>query len=129
MQPVTVRVGVVGIATGDVADALRRVGDIEPVPAVDIEAATMLVEGDLSFLVGVCESGGGAALAIPIAIAGADKCINLSKLGRPMAAAEIPKLIEEGKRAFGIARDHISVLAPQLGQAILASQDRIRPAS
>lgn len=129
MQPVTVRVGVIGIATGEVADALRRVGGLEAVPAVDIEGATMLAEGEISFLVGICESGGGAALAIPIAIAGADRCINLSKLGRPTPADEIPGLIEEGKRAFGVARDHISVLVPQLGQAIVESQDRIQPAS
>lgn len=125
----SVRVGVIGIASGDVADALRRAGDVEPVVTVDVDAATMLVDGDLSYVVGVCESGGGAALAIPIAILGAEKCVNLSKLGRPTPPEELVAVLEEGRLAFGIARDHVGQLVPQLAAAILVRQDAARPAS
>jgi Protein of unknown function DUF2620 len=117
------RVGVIGIAGSEVADALRRAGDIEPVVTVDMDAATMLVNGDLSYVIGVCESGGGAALAIPIAIAGAEKCVNLSKLGRPAPPEEIVELLEEGRRVFGVARDHLGQLVPRLAAAILQREN------
>jgi hypothetical protein len=117
---VSVRVGVIGISGKEVAELLARSGDIEPVVEVDIQAAQMLAAGELDFIVGVCESGGGAALAIPIAILGSDKCINLSKLGRSASAEEIAASVREGKRAFGLARDHLGQLVPVLAGEMLS---------
>jgi hypothetical protein len=114
------RVGVIGISGKEVAELLARSGDIEPVVEVDIQAAQMLAAGELDYIVGVCESGGGAALAIPIAILGADKCLNLSKLGRPASPQEIAARLREGRRAFGVARDHLGQLVPDLAAEMLA---------
>jgi hypothetical protein len=116
----SLRVGVIGISGKEVAELLSRSGDIEPVVEVDIQATQMLADGDLDYIVGVCESGGGAALAIPIAMLGADKCINLSKMGRSASAEEIATSLREGRRAFGLARDHLGGLVPVLAAEILS---------
>lgn len=116
----SLRIGVIGISGREVAESLARSGDIEPVVEVDIQAAQMLANGELDYIVGVCESGGGAALAIPIAMLGADRCLNLSKLGRPASAEEIAESLREGRRAFGVARDHLGQLVPVLAAEMLS---------
>lgn len=112
------KIGVIGIGRDEI---IRIVGDLpgaEPVATSDIDAAMRLQAGELSYMIGVCESGGGAALAIPIAILGAERCTNLSKLGRPVPEAELPAAIESGTVAFGVARDHIPALVPALVRAL-----------
>jgi Protein of unknown function DUF2620 len=125
----SLRVGVIGIAGAEVAELLRRDGGIEPVIEVDLKAAQMVAGGELDYVVGVCESGGGAALAIPIAILGAERCVNLSKLGRSASAEEIAGYVAGGRVAFGIARDHLRKLVPWLGAAISDAQSLAPPAS
>jgi hypothetical protein len=114
-----VRVGVIGLARQQVAAEFERRG-AEPVPTSDIEAATMLQAGELSYIVGVCESGGGAALAIPLAIAGPARCVNLSRLGKAARPEDLPALLESGKVCFGVARDHVDGLLGALADAIVA---------
>jgi hypothetical protein len=109
---------VIGIGRDQVIAELERATGVEPVPTSDIDAASMLRDGELSYAIGVCESGGGAALAIPIAIVGAEKCTNLSKLGRPVAAGDLPRLLDQGIRVFGVARDHVGKLVPALAEAV-----------
>jgi hypothetical protein len=111
------KVGVIGIGRDEIVGILAATPGIEPVATSDIDAATRVQSGELSYIVGVCESGGGAALAIPIAILGADRCANLSKLGRPVAEADLPAVFDSGTRAFGVARDHIPALVPALARA------------
>jgi Protein of unknown function DUF2620 len=113
-----IRVGVIGAGREDVLGALRGSAGIDPVPTSDIDAAGMVLEGELSYVIGVCESGGGAALAIPIAVLGATSCTNLSKLGRPIAEEALPGLLAQGYRAFGVARDHVNDVVPALAAAI-----------
>jgi Protein of unknown function DUF2620 len=123
----SVRIGVIGIASSEVSSSLRAAGDIEPLVAVDMEAASSLAAGELDYLIGVCESGGGAALAIPIAILGSARCSNVSKLGRPADAEEIIGLLDGGTVAFGVARDHLGELVPRLASAILKRHAALPP--
>lgn len=111
------KIGVIGIGREEVVGILAATPGIEPVATSDIDAATRLLSGELAYIVGVCESGGGAALAIPIALLGAERCTNLSKLGRPVPEAELPAVVGSGVRAFGVARDHIPALVPALARA------------
>jgi hypothetical protein len=115
-QPI--RVGVTGLGRGDAVESLRAVGQIEPVAMGDMEAATCLTRDELSYVVGVCESGGGAALAMAIALVGPDSCTNLSKMGRPIDPARLPSLLADGVRVFGVARDHVATVVPALGRAL-----------
>ena len=115
----TLRVAVTGLGRQDVSEALRAVGGIEAVEMSDVEAATAL-GGSVDYVVGVCESGGGAALAMCIAIVGADRCTNLSRMGRATEPERLPGLLDDGVEVFGVARDHVSAIVPGLGRALLA---------
>ena len=114
------KIGVIGIGRDEIVQIVGGLPGAEPVATSDIDAAMRIQSGDLSYMIGVCESGGGAALAIPIAILGADRCTNLSKLGRPVPEAELPGVVESGIQAFGVARDHIPALVPALVRALAA---------
>jgi Protein of unknown function DUF2620 len=120
MQELTelVRVAVIGIGRDEVLGILGNAPGVEPIPTSDIDAASMLQRGEVSHIIGVCESGGGAALAIPIAIVGVDKCTNLSKLGKPASRDELPALLGRGFRVFGVARDHVGQLVPAIAEAV-----------
>src|SRR4051794_23131190 len=115
-------VGVIGIGRDEVVRIVDGTPGVEPVATSDIDAASRLQAGELQYMIGVCESGGGAALAIPIAILGADRCTNLSKLGRPVPESELPEVIASGVVAFGVARDHIPALVPALLGALAAQR-------
>jgi hypothetical protein len=115
----SVRVGIIGLARQDAAAQFERRG-AAPVLTSDVEAASMLQAGELAYIVGVCESGGGAALAIPMAVAGSARCANLSRLGKAARPEDLPALLESGKVCFGIARDHVADLLPALADAIVA---------
>jgi hypothetical protein len=117
------RVAATGLARQDVADVLRSLDGFEVTQMSDIEAATALSGGAIDYAIGVCESGGGAALAMCIAILGADRCTNLSRMGRPVEHDAIPPLLDEGIRVFGVARDHVSTVVPALGRALVARDE------
>jgi hypothetical protein len=126
------KIGVIGIGRDEIVRMLESAPGVQPVPTSDIDAATRVQAGELDYVVGVCESGGGAALAIPIAILGADRCRNLSKLGRPAPRAELVAALEAGVVSFGLARDHIPALVPELIDALASSgrsfyHDALRP--
>lgn len=119
-MPDTLRVAATGLGRQDVADALEPLGGIEVAQMSDVEAGTALSGGRIDFAIGVCESGGGAALAMCIAMLGADRCTNLSKMGKPVQAEAMPALVDGGVRVFGVARDHVAAVVPALGRALLA---------
>jgi hypothetical protein len=114
----TLKIGVIGTGREEIVRLVDGVPGLEPVPTSDIDAATRLQGGELSYIVGVCQSGGGAALAIPIAILGPDRCTNLSKLGRPVPEGDLPGLVAGGIVSFGVARDHIPAIVPALLNAL-----------
>jgi hypothetical protein len=111
-----VRVAVTGLARDDVI--ARLPAGIEAHAMSDVEAASQLAAHAVDYVIGVCESGGGAALAMSIAIVGPEACVNLSKMGKPAERAELPGLLDGGARAFGIARDHVPGLVPALGDCL-----------
>lgn len=125
-MPAPIRVAVTGMGRQDVSEALNSHDGIEPVPMSDLEAAAALQQGSVSYVVGVCESGGGAALAMAIAVVGPAACTNLSSMGRPPDPQSLPAHLDAGVRVFGIARDHAARVASELGRALL---DRPAPAA
>jgi pyrroline-5-carboxylate reductase len=115
----TLRVAVTGLGRQDVSEALGTVAGIETAEMSDVEAATAIGGGSVAYVVGVCESGGGAALAMCIAILGADRCTNLSGMGRATEPERLPALLDDGVDVFGVARDHVPVVVPALGRALI----------
>ncbi|CAM3168754.1 DUF2620 family protein [Streptobacillus ratti] len=67
----------------------------------DIDAAMSIKMGDYDYYFGACNTGGGGALAMAIAILGADKCLTVTSPGMILDEVEVKLGIEKGKVAFG----------------------------
>lgn len=67
----------------------------------DLEAAMGVKNGEYKYYFGACNTGGGGALAMAIAILGMDKCLTVSSPGHMISESEIEKAISNGKIAFG----------------------------
>ncbi|WP_314011511.1 DUF2620 domain-containing protein [Pseudostreptobacillus hongkongensis] len=67
----------------------------------DIDAAMAMKLGQYDYYFGACNTGGGGALAMAIAILGADKCLTVAMPGNILSEADVEKGIKEGKIAFG----------------------------
>ena len=67
----------------------------------DIDAAMDVKMGNVDYYFGACNTGGGGALAMAIAIAGADKCATLAMPGNILEEEKIRDEVKTGKVAFG----------------------------
>ncbi|OCQ51136.1 hypothetical protein Ppb6_03697 [Photorhabdus australis subsp. thailandensis] len=106
-----------------IAETLRRLAE-DKVSSItlmsDIEAAIALKSGSADYYLGACNTGGGA-LAMAIAIIGADKCVTLSMPGKVLSDEEIIAHVNAGKTAFGFIGQDIEVVIPVLIGAIFSS--------
>ena len=57
--------------------------------------------GNADYYFGACNTGGGGALAMAIAIIGADKCATLAMPGNILDEEKIKEEVNSGKIAFG----------------------------
>lgn len=96
-----------------IADAVKNlVGDKATVEIKgDIEGAMAIANKEADYYFGACNTGGGGALAMAIALIGADKCSTVSMPGNIKSRDEIISEINSGKIAFGfIPNDSDAVL-------------------
>ncbi len=80
----------------------------------DLDAAMDLQQGKADYYIGACNTGGGGALAMAMALAGGDKCVTLSMPGKVMSKEEIVKEINSGKKAFGFTAQDKNFIVPIL---------------
>jgi hypothetical protein len=85
----------------------------------DFEAAKKVKSAEADYYLGACNSGGGAALSIAIGILGYTNCSTVAKNGGKPDAKNIEKLVNEGKKAFGMSVENIEVAAPMIIQSLL----------
>lgn len=78
----------------------------------DIEAAMAVQSGAADYYFGACNTGGGGALAMAIAILGASNCITVGMPGKVLSEDEIIKNIEAGKKAFGFTPQDAEYIIP-----------------
>lgn len=78
----------------------------------DIEAAMDIKNNAADIYLGACNTGGGGALAMAIALLGADKCATISMPGNIKSDEEIIKEVASGKKAFGFTAQHIEQVVP-----------------
>lgn len=95
---------------GDKATSVQVMGDID--------AAMAMKSGAADYYLGACNTGGGGALAMVIAIAGADKCVTVGMPGKILSDAEIVSHVETGKTAFGFTAQDIDQVVPVILSAI-----------
>jgi hypothetical protein len=67
----------------------------------DIDAAMAMKNGTADYYFGACNTGGGGALAMAIALIGGDKTATLGMPGKTATLEEIKASVQDGKVAFG----------------------------
>lgn len=92
---------------------------VEAIISSDFEAAKKVKQGKVDYYFGACNSGGGAALSVPIGILGYGKCATVAKAGGRPKPEEIEKFVREGKVAFGMSVEAIETAVPYLVKSIL----------
>lgn len=99
------------------ATALRTAFDarntaVEVAVLNDIEAAMAIQSGAADYYFGACNTGGGGALAMAIAILGAARCATLGMPGKILSDSEIAQQVAVGKVAFGFTAQDIESIVP-----------------
>lgn len=85
----------------------------------DLEAAMAMQQKQYDYYIGACNTGGGGALAMAIALLGADNCATISMPGMIKDDAFIQEEVKKGKIAFGFTAQHTDQVLPVLVKAIL----------
>lgn len=91
----------------------------------DLEAAMALKGGEFDYYVGACNTGGGGALALAMALLGADNCATISMPGKIFSNEIIENYVEAGKIAFGFTAQHAEEVLPILLNAFLKKKEEI----
>lgn len=89
--------------------AIKKAGGehVSVIVTTDMDAAKKVKNGEADYYLGACNTGGGAALSVAIAILGYGKCSTIAKNGGKPDDKTIEKLVSEGKLAFGMAVESI----------------------
>lgn len=85
----------------------------------DIEAAMDVKTNVADYYLGACNTGGGGALAMAIALLGANNCATVSMPGNIKSDDDIKAEIAAGKKAFGFTAQHIDAVVPVILAEIL----------
>ena len=86
----------------NVAEIIKKyIPEAEITIKSDIDAAMDIKLGNVDYYFGACNTGGGGALAMAIAIAGADQCATLAMPGNILEKEKIRDEVKAGKVAFG----------------------------
>lgn len=86
----------------------------------DLDAAMAMKAGQYDYYIGACNTGGGGALAMAMAMLGANKCQTISMPGKILPEADIVKAVNDGKVAFGFTAGHMEQVLPVWLKAIQA---------
>ena len=85
----------------------------------DIEAAMDIKTGTADYYLGACNTGGGGALAMAIALLGMGSCATVSMPGNIKSEADIKAEVDAGKKAFGFTAQHAEEVIPVILKYIL----------
>ncbi|MGL4696607.1 DUF2620 domain-containing protein [Enterococcus larvae] len=80
----------------------------------DLDAAMAIKSGQADFYLGACNTGGGGALAMALALLGRENCETVSMPGKVMEDEEIRQSVRNGKKAFGFTAQHKEIVVPIL---------------
>lgn len=85
----------------------------------DLDAAMAIKSGQYDYYIGACNTGGGGALAMAIAMIGHDKCSTVSMPGSIKDESFIRSEFAKGKIAFGFTAQHKDIVLPILIDEIM----------
>ena len=105
----------------DIANIVKNeLGDnVEITIKGDLDATMGMKAGQYDYYLGACNTGGGGALAMILAILGKNKCATISMPGQIKSKEEIEKEVKEGKVAFGFTAQHKEQVVPILLKALV----------
>lgn len=106
-----------------IADTIRTLAGHKAQSVVvmnDIEAAMALKNGTVDYYFGACNTGGGGALAMAIAIVGMQSCATVGMPGKILSDDEIIAHVKNGKKAFGFTGQDADVVVPVIIKAIFS---------
>ena len=108
----------------ELADLVKTLGrdKISVTIKNDLEAAMDVKNGSVDYYLGACNTGGGGALAMAIALVGADKCVTVSMPGNVFSDDKIIAEVNTGKIAFGFTAQHIAQVVPVIMKAIFSKE-------
>ena len=89
----------------------------------DITASLSVKNGDAKYYIGACNTGGGGALAMPIALLGSENCATLSMPSSILSNEDILKVVARGKQAFGFTAQHADAVLPILIPALIEKDE------
>lgn len=78
----------------------------------DIQAAMAIKTGTADYYFGACNTGGGGALAMAIALLGMNECSTVAMPGNIKSEADIRKEVQSGKKAFGFTPQAAEIVIP-----------------
>lgn len=93
-------------------------GNVELAIKNDLDAVNAIKMGQFDYYVGACNTGGGGALAMAMALLGKDKCQTISMPGRISCDEDIIAAVQAGKIAFGFTAQHAQQVLPVLLKAL-----------
>ncbi len=85
----------------------------------DLDAALAMKNSEYDYYIGACNTGGGGALAMAIALLGQENCSTLSMPGFIKDESFIIDEVHKGKKAFGFTAQHIDDVLPVLVKELL----------
>ncbi len=97
-----------------VASILKKYVDEETLITIqsDIQAAMAIKTGTADYYFGACNTGGGGALAMAIALLGLNQCSTVAMPGNIKSESEIRKEVQSGKKAFGFTPQAAEIVIP-----------------
>lgn len=84
----------------------------------DIQASMAIKTGAADYYFGACNTGGGGALAMAIAILGMNQCATVAMPGNIKSEAEIIQEVKQGKKAFGFTPQAAEIVIPVIVREI-----------
>ena len=93
-------------------------GNVELAVKNDLDADMAMKAGQFDYYIGACNTGGGGALAMAIALLGPSKCQTISMPGKIFSDEDIKKAVDSGRIAFGFTAQHMENVLPVWLKAI-----------
>ena len=102
----------------------KQLGDAAEVTVKgDLDATMGMKSGQYDYYVGACNTGGGGALAMALALLGKAKCATVSMPGNIKSDEEIRSEERDGKVAFGFTAQHKEAVLPVLLDAFVKKEE------
>ncbi|NLC41333.1 MAG: DUF2620 domain-containing protein [Erysipelothrix sp.] len=103
-----------------IADEVKKLGgeNVEVDIKSDLDAAMAMKSGSYDYYIGACNTGGGGALAMAMALLGPELCSTVSMPGAIKDESFIVGEFGKGKKAFGFTAQHRDAVLPILVREI-----------